>query len=189
MSTRVDSVNRIILALLGTALLALAALGVARGLGRLGQAPPSQPLLDAERVLAGDWWVMPVVAVLALVLALLSLRWLVAQVTRERLRHLEVDATRSGGDTWLRTAAIAEAVEREVQSHPGVAKARMTLEGRPSRHRHRLVVTLTDRADIPAVRQGLTATTIPQLRRALDFDQSEIDVEFVLAPRERRRLR
>lgn len=191
MGTRVDRANRVILALLGTALLALASLGLARSLGWLGQSPPAEPLLPADGAVAATdaWWVRPAVAALAFALALLCVRWLVAQAQRERVRHLEVDPSRNGGDTWLRTAGLAEAVEAEVEGYPGVDSARMTLVGTSGRHRHRLVVTLSDRADINAVRALVTSTTIPHLHRALDFDPPDVDVELVLAPRERRQLR
>lgn len=193
MGSRVDSVNRVVLALLGLTLLALAALGLARGLGLLGVYPPTEPLL-ADGVLpdawADGWWAVPSIIALALVLALLSLRWLLHQLSRDRVRHLEVDPTRRGGETWLRAPAVAEAVEQEVEKIPGVDSATMRLTGTAGRHRHRLVVNLNDRADVAAVRSSLTTTTVPQIRRSLDFEQPDVDVELVLAsPRERRRLR
>ena len=45
------------------------------------------------------------------------------------------------------------------------------------------------RADIDSVRAQLTARTIPNIQRALDFESPELDIELVLAPRERLGLR
>lgn len=187
MTTRVDRTNRVLLALLGTALLAAGGLGLARSLGWINKAPTTQSVLPpvASPAWAEDWWFWPAVAATALVVALLCLWWLLAQASRERLRHLEVDPSRAGGDTWLSAAPIAEAVEREVESYPGVGNARMQLLGTPGRHRHRLVVSLTDRADIDSVRAQLTARTIPNIQHALDFDQPNLEIELVLSPRER----
>jgi hypothetical protein len=192
MGSRVDLVNRVVLAVMGTALIALAALGLARGLGRMGAAPSSDPILADDRSLpawADAWWVVPSITALALILALLSCRWLLEQLRRDGVRQLEVDPTRRGGDTWLRAPALAEAVEQEVERLPGVESAAMRLTGTRGRHRHRLVVTLNDRADVPAVRSSVTTTTVPRIHRCLDFEQPDVDVELVLAPRERRRLR
>lgn len=191
MTTRVDRSNRVLLGLLGTALLAAGGLGVARSLGWIGPVATTDGVLppDAAPAWAGDWWFWPAVAAIAFVIALLCLAWLVAQASTERLRHLEVDPSRAGGDTWLRAAPIAEAVEGEVTRIPGVDNAKMQLLGTPGRHRHRLVVSLNDRADIDSVRAQLTAHTIPNVHQALDFDDTKLDIELVLASRDRPRPR
>lgn len=190
MTYRIDRTNRVLLALLGTTLLVAGGLVLARSLGLLGSMSAAEPVLPAEVVapVADSPWFWAAVAAIALVIALLSLWWLVAQTSRDRLRHLEVDPTRSGGETVLRAASIADAVEQEVESYPGVDRCTMQLIGKAGRHRHRLVVSLTDRADIDSVRSQLTARTIPNIRRALDFDDPEMDIELVLAPRRRRQL-
>ena len=109
MATKVDRTNRVLLALLGTALLAAGALGLARSLDWIGPAVPTASVLppDASPAWAEDWWFWPAVAATALVLCLLFLWWLLAQASSERLRHLEVDPSRAGGDTWLSAAPIA----------------------------------------------------------------------------------
>ena len=187
MPTRVDRTDRLVLALLGTALLAAGGLGLARSLHWIGSASTTGSVLprDATPAWVEGWWFWPAVAATALLVALLSLWWLVAQASTERLRHLEVDPSRAGGETWLRAAPLADAVEQEVSRYPGVDSARMQLLGTPGRHRHHLVVSLTDRADIDSVCAQLTAHTIPNLHDALDFDHPNLEIELVLSPRER----
>ena len=187
MSTRVDRSNRVLLGLLGTALLAAGGLGLARSLGWIGPVATTDGVLplDAAPTWAEDWWFWPAVAAIAFVVALLCLRWLVAQASTERLRHLDVDLSQPGGDTWRHAAPLAEAVEDEVTRIPGVDNAKLQLLGTPGRHRHHLVVSLNDRADIDSVRAELTAHTIPNLHHALDFDDTKLEIELVLAPRGR----
>lgn len=190
MSSRVDRTNRTVLAVLGLVLLAAGGLGLARSLSWIGEDTTTGSVLprDSTPAWTTEWWFWPAIGVGALVVAVLCAWWLVSQVSTERLGHLEVDPSRSGGDTWLKASSIAEAVQDEVEGYPGVSDARMQLLGTPGRHRHRLVVSLTDRADVDSVRQRLTSRTIPNIHRALDFDHPELEIELVLAPRERRRL-
>lgn len=190
MSTAVDRANRILLGLLGLALLAGGALGLARSLGWIAGST-NEPVLPAGTVLtiSDEWWFWPAVAAVCLALVLLCLWWLLAQVRSDRVRQLEVDPTRTGGETWLRSGAVEQAVVDEVEGITGVRGARMALLGSPEQHRHRLVVDLTDRADVDAVRDQLTTRIIPDVRHSLDFEDPQLEIELVLAPGERRRLR
>lgn len=187
MNTRVDRTNRVLLALLGTILLALGGLGLAGSLELIGPASNSGSVLppDAAPAWAQDWWFWPAVAAIALVVTVGSAWWLVGQLRSDRLRHLDVDPRSAGGDTWMHAAPIAEAVENEVNSFPGVDSAKMSLLGTPDRHRHRLVVSLNDRADIDSVRSQLTTRTVPNIAQALDFDNPKLDIVLVLARSER----
>lgn len=190
MPSRIDRVNRSMLVLLGLVLLLGGAAALALSLGAFGAARSHQPVLPAEasRFIRDNPWFWWAVGALCVVVALLALRWLIGQLHTSRLNFLDVEPDRSQGETVLRAGAIADAVEHEVAGYPGVQGASMRLAGTPARHRHRLTVDLDDRADITAVRRRLTTQTVPNLRRALDFDDPALDIRLVLAPRQRRRI-
>ncbi|WP_228471590.1 alkaline shock response membrane anchor protein AmaP, partial [Streptomyces alkaliphilus] len=78
------------------------------------------------------WWWPVVIGVLAL-LVLLTAWWALAQLRRGRRRELSLDEDRV---TVLRGAALEEAVTEEIESLPGVERARVALEG--GRHGPRL---------------------------------------------------
>ena len=190
MPSVVDRVNRTLLALLGLLLLAVGVLVLLLGFGVFGTGRAEQTVLtDDESTFITDnpwfWWA---VAAVCVVVALLCLRWLLGQLSTSRVPELEVEPDHSDGRTMLQAGAIAGAVEDEVRSYPGVADAALRLQGTRGDHRHLLTVALDERADVDAVRRALTAETVPHLRQALDFEDPQIDIRLVLAPRRRRRI-
>lgn len=190
MTSRIDRVNRILLAVVGLVLVVGGAMALALGIGLFGSSHAHHPVIpDGLTTFIRDnpwyWWA---VAAVCIVVALLMLRWLTAQLHTNRLSHLNVEPVRRDGETVLQAGAISDAVEHEVKSFSGVSGASMQLLGQPSSHRHQLTVALDERADINAVRSRLTRQTVPNLRRALDFEDSQLDIRLTLPPRSRRRI-
>ena len=190
MSSRVDQANRTLLILLGLLLLLGGGAGLALSFGAFGAQNAATPVIADElsRFIADNWWYWWAVAALATIVALIMVRWLLAQLHTSRLSHLDVEPDRSNGETVLRGGAIADGVEHEVRGFLGVKDASLQLQGNPASHRYHLTVDLDPRADVDAVRGRLTTHTVPNIRRALDFEDPVIAIRLVLADRTRRRL-
>ncbi len=151
-------VNRVLMGLCGLVLLGfglaatMAALDLPR---RWGFTPPSWwswrgpddvLLTRADRVqwrAEGWWW--PVVIGGLSVLVLLSLWWLLAQLRRKRLTEVLVDSG-DGVGALLRGRAMEEVVTAEVETLPGVERARVTLVGRRNQPRARVGLLLAPQA-------------------------------------------
>jgi len=190
MNSRIDRVNRTLLVLIGLSLLLAGVAALALGFGWFGSTVAHKPVIpDAFSTFIGNnlwyWWA---VAALCVLIALLMLRWMIAQLHTSRLTHLHVEPDRRDGETVLQAGAIADAVEHEVEGFLGVSGASMRLLGTPSNHRHQLTVVLDERADIDAVRSRLSRQTVPNFRQALAFDDPQLDIRLVLAPERRRRI-
>jgi hypothetical protein len=190
MPTRIDRVNRFLLAAIGLVLIVGGGLVLALGISLFGSSRADQPVIPAgvTAFIQENPWFWWAVAALCVVVALLALRWLIAQLHTSSLSHLNVEQDRRDGETVLQAGAISDAVEHEVQAMSGVSSASMQLLGQPSSHRHTLKVVLDDRADISAVRSRLSRQTVTNLRRALDFDDPKLDISIALPARSRRRV-
>ncbi|MBB2913867.1 hypothetical protein FHS43_005176 [Streptosporangium becharense] len=167
--------NRLGLLLTGLPLLVLGALGVARSLGALPRAwvPAGGPVLDAPTRAAfarqgpWPWWV---VAAVAVALALLGLRWLLAQTRRHRLDGMRLDGG-PAGITELRTRGVTDALAAEVAAHPSVLDASAALVGTQARPVVRLRVLVTEDARMDAVREQLGEVAVPHVRQALETER------------------
>ncbi len=190
MSSRVDHANRTLLILIGLLLLVAGAAGLALSFEAFGADAAASAVIPNElsQFIADNPWYWWAVVAVAIIMALLMLRWLIAQLHSTRLSHLDVEPDRSSGETVLRGGAIADGVEHEVQSFLGVQDASLRLQGTQASHRYHLTVDLNERADVDAVRTRLTTQTVPNMRRAQDFEEPAIDIRLVLADRNRRRL-
>lgn len=135
-------VNRVLLGLVGLALLCVGGGVLATGLGV--SVPSWWPYTGRKDVLLSDadrdrwreqsWWWPVVIAVLA-ALVLLTLWWLLSQLRRARLAEVLVD-TGDGEGALLRGRAMEDVLESEARSLDGVARARVRLTGgapRPGR--------------------------------------------------------
>ncbi len=179
MSPRVNGVNRTVEAVLALLLLAAGGLGLALSFGAFGDR--DQPLLpQTMREFAQDrpwfWWA---VAAACLVLALLGLRWLLAQLRTDRIGRLDLETDDRDGLTTVHTSALADAVEADAAGLRGVAGASAYVLDRGGR-RLSLAVDLTDYADIAEVRQGLEDRVVGHARQALDDPELPVDIELRL---------
>ncbi|MFD9306595.1 alkaline shock response membrane anchor protein AmaP [Streptomyces sp. NPDC060048] len=156
---RLAVVNRILLALLGLALLAA---GVVLLTASWPLGGPHEPLLTAQERRSLPWWA--VVAVLG-VCVLLALWWLLSQLRRARLAAVLVD-TGDGSFAVLRGRALEEAVAADVRGTvEGVAHCRVALRGRRHSPALRLAMELEPHA-VPA--DAMAALAGPVLARARD---------------------
>lgn len=177
MNDRINGVNRAVLALLGLLLLAGGGLGLAWSFGVFGSG--RHPLLppavsDVFRTRSWIWWV---IAVACLVLALLSLRWLLAQLRTDRIGRLDLTEDDRDGQLTVSAGALTDAVQTEVTGLRGVTAASAHLRDRRGR-RLTLTVELADYADIAEVRNALEERVVAHARQAIDDPVLPVDIEL-----------
>ena len=177
MNARVDAGNRVALTLLAVLLLVAGGLGLAKSFGAFGD--PDQPVLpQGLRDVAGDqpwfWWA---VAAGCLLLALLALRWLIAQLHTDRVARLDLTTDDRDGLTVCHAGALTDAVENEAETLRGVSAASAHLRDARGR-RLTLGVDLTDYADIAEVRRALEDRVVDHARQAIADPALPVDIEL-----------
>ncbi|WP_156724336.1 alkaline shock response membrane anchor protein AmaP [Streptomyces apocyni] len=150
------TVNRVLLGVVGLALLVLGGAVLATGLGApmpswwLYDGPGDVLLSDADRTRwrdAGWWW--PVVFAVLVALVLVTLWWLLAQARRGRLAEVLVDSG-DGQGALLRGRALERVMVDEAEALEGVRRAQVTLTGKrgtPEAHVHLLLEAHAEPAD------------------------------------------
>ncbi len=176
-----DAVNRTVLFIIGLLLAAAATLGLVAGSGRLAGARPDDPVVAVgwaayTREHAWVWWAM---AAIALFLAWIGLRWLLAQLQTDRVSRMDLTGDTSDGLTVVHAGAIADAVQAQAARVPGVARTSASLHG-PAPHQLHLVVDLTDRADLAQVRDAMATGVANDARAALGQPQLPVDLHLRL---------
>jgi hypothetical protein len=167
-------VNRFLLGLLGLLLLIAGAGAAALHLGLV-------PRIDRDAALVPGTalpptWVLVVIAAAAVVVALLCLRWLIAQVPRRRVATWRW--ADDAGATRITTATAAAPFAEEVTSYPGVRKVEAALTGPHTAPRLALVVRAHGDADLRGIRRRIDDEGLPRLREALGTPGLHATVEF-----------
>ncbi|WP_031464826.1 hypothetical protein [Sciscionella sediminilitoris] len=168
--------NRTLLAILGLVLLAAGAFA-------LGTATGVLPLLgkDSElvpRLAVPPEWVSIVVAVVAVLLGLLCLRWIFAQLGRKPANTtLRLEEPESAGSTSLSTSVAVTPLAAEIGAYPGVCKAAARLDGKRSEPVLHLTVSVTHEAPLSAIRERIAGEAVPRLKRALGFERLPVTIE------------
>ncbi|GAA2849282.1 hypothetical protein GCM10010517_06600 [Streptosporangium fragile] len=186
--------NRLGLLIVGLALLIPGALGLARSLGALPRAwaPADEPLVGDQvrdafaRYDPWPWWA---IAASAAVLALLGLRWLLAQARRRRLDGIRLDGG-PAGITEVRTGGVTDAMAAEVAAHPSILDAHAAMVGTNARPAVRLRMVVAENTPMSAVREQLGGVAIPRMRQALEAERlpAVARVNLEDAPHPRRTL-
>ncbi len=184
MSARgVNLANRTVLVLLALLLLAAAVVGLAIGfqVRAAGVTLPgsNDPVLSTKQLTAANdsawlWWV---IAAVCLVIALLALRWLLAQFATDRAGHLDLTDNYREGTTTLTAAAIGDAVAAEAKTYPGIEDASAHLRERPGRTLV-LTVDIAQYADLNTVRTRLEQDAVAHVRHAIDEPDLPVHIEF-----------
>lgn len=164
--------NRALITLIGAALAAAGLAVVALGVGLLAPDQRRRPVIDTpvDDFVADHAWFWPVVAVAAAIVALLSLRWLLAQVTSNRVHSLALEEDDDQGRTRLRSDALTQALVREIEGYRGVDRAQAHLSGSSTEPRLTLQVALDGRADVAEVHRRVSDDAVAHARGALSVD-------------------
>ncbi|WP_329787043.1 alkaline shock response membrane anchor protein AmaP [Lentzea sp. DG1S-22] len=169
--------NRFLLGLLGLVLLVAGGGALAITLGHVPRVDRGAVLVPGTALPpTGVLWVVAAVAVL---LALLCLRWLVAQVPRR-----EVTSWRwadEAGATRLSTSTAVAPFADEVTAYPGVRKVDAELTGPHTAPRLALVVRAHGDADLRDIRRRIDDEGLPRLREALEAPELPTTIEFRIA--------
>ncbi|WP_283137213.1 alkaline shock response membrane anchor protein AmaP [Rhizohabitans arisaemae] len=177
--------NRLGLTLVGLVLLAVGGLALALGLGAFGRTVAAQPILTRQTAAFAQQqaWFWPAVAALAVIVALLGLRWLFTQVRLDRMRRMRLDSDPSGV-TEMDSATVTNALAEEVGRYPQVRGAHAVLAGSPDRPRLRLNLQTEPDADLGALLNRVTDQALPHLRNALEVDRlpTVAKIDFTTAP-------
>lgn len=188
MTSRVDRINRVLLVLLGLLCLAGGIVVLLLSYRVFGTGTARQPLLrPATRGFAdrNSGWFWLAVAIGTLIIALLALRWLLAQLSVARVGALEVD-DHPLGRTSVSTGGLSEAVQAEVQAYHGVDHASAHFYQTSTRPRLRLDVRLLPTADPGAVRTRLESEALAHVARATGRKDLTSLVRLQIADRQRR---
>lgn len=188
MRARIDSVNRVLLTLLGLIALAGGVVILLLSVRVFGDSQADQPVLRqstrdfAER----NQWLWIAIGVGAGILALLALRWLLAQAATQRVGSLSLEPNRKTGRTKLSTNALGEAVEDEVERIRGVDRASARVLGSSTDPTLRLDVKVADDGDLGYIRSRIEEDTVPHARQAVGMGRLPVWVRFAVNNEQKR---
>jgi hypothetical protein len=180
---RPDRLNSTVLSLLGIALVAAGAYGLARGYGAFGDARASDPVLtDDVRsfVSRNAGWFWPVAAMVSVLVAWLGLRWLLAQLTSPTVSHLPVRADGPGHTDLVASGATA-ALAADIEEYPGVRSARARLVSDHPSPEVDVTVDVADDADVADVRRRIEQHALARFRSALELSELRTHLHVRLA--------
>jgi len=183
--------NRFGLGLIGVLLIIGGVLALVRGVGLLPGLSADRPLLssDERNFAQSHSWFWYVVAVIAVLIALLAVRWLFVQGRRGAVRLLRIDAD-PVGRTRLSARAVSKAVERDIGRKRGIRRVTASLVGSPSAPSLRLSVMADPRCDWMELRTGITEDVLRDLAHSLELDRlpAVIRIRFATTSTETREL-
>ncbi|HTJ76459.1 MAG TPA: hypothetical protein VL337_13970 [Acidimicrobiales bacterium] len=186
-----DRLNGAVLTLLGVALVAVGAYGLARGYGAFGDARAHDPVLtdDVRAFVARNaGWFWPVAAMAAVLVAWLGLRWLLAQLTPTGVARLRVRADGPGRTELVASGATA-ALAADIEGYPGVRGARARMVADHPAPEVAVTVDVADDADVAALRRRVEEHAVPRFRAALELGELRTNLHLRLAEPPPRRLR
>ena len=181
--------NRLGLALTGIVLLAGGGYLIARSLGVFGSGQAQDPIYTDS---TASWihdqrpWFWIVLALAAVILAVLVIRWLLVQLRSDTLNRIALDtdtADHDSGRADLPASALTTAVGEEIDSYPGVSKVHAALAGNPDQPELRLKVTINPDADLARVRHRITTEALAHARTALDTDHLPTQLRLTVGRR------
>ncbi|MCQ8829901.1 alkaline shock response membrane anchor protein AmaP [Streptomyces malaysiensis] len=184
--------NRVLLALLGLVLLGGGLLVLAGGADiyrRLRLTPPGGwplttphnvliPRADQIRWTVQDWWWLSAIAALTL-LMLLALWWLLSQPRRRHSRRLSVGHAPRGTVT-VNDHALRDALTTDLDTLPGVRRARARFLGPPTHPRARIGLVLNPGSTPRHVLEDLRDAT-DRARQSAGWDRLPTDVRLGVA--------
>ena len=166
-----DRTNRILLIVFALLLLAVGLDAGAASIGVYGTDTKNSTLMDnptGHYFGAHGVWLWPVIAVAALIIGLLALRWLIALLfSTDRSGDLLIKSSTGAGRTTLANRALTDAVVGEIEGYRGVDSAQARLIGDPDDPELVVRAVLEETADLTALRQRIETEALTHARQAL----------------------
>jgi len=188
-----DRTNRVVLLVVAVIMVVGGGLLAALSWGAFGTARAQLNLTD-NRIPGfvgrhGNWfWI--VVAIIAVLVALLALRWLLAILaSTDRVADLVVATDGPPGRTLVVADALTDAVADEVAGYRGVQAARARLIGHPSTPVLVVTATLEDGCPFGEVRGHIESGALVHARSAVGRPDLAIQLDLDVAPKSGARLR
>ena len=185
-----DRLNRVLLTLLGALLVGLGTLGLLRGggvIGGEGTDPVISRWLRAESR-EREVLLLSLLAAAAVLLIFLGLRWVLAQLPKDRaVGDVRLGKTDHATRIEVSAKAIAEALATDVRGLGGVtdASARVVRENPLTIH---LDVSLEEGTDLTAVSQAIVGRPKRRLLEALEVPDVDLRARLKLAQPAARRV-
>jgi hypothetical protein len=166
-----DRTNRTMLILFALLLIAVGLDAGAASIGVYGTSTKNSTLMDnptGRYFGAHGVWLWPVVAVAALIIGLLALRWLIALLfSTDRSGDLLIHPSTGAGRTTLANGALTDAVVGEIEGYRGVNAVRARLIGDPEDPELVVTAGLEETADFTGLRQRIETEALTHARQAV----------------------
>lgn len=180
-----DRTNRFALLLFGLLCLVAGAAAMALSVGLFGTAPAKKPLFDnkiSTYVGRHGTWLWAAAAVLAVLVALLMIRWIATLLlSTDRSGDLEIRHDHHDGKSVLKPSALTNAVVAEIQGYRGVDSARARALGDTDELELALSVTVDKAENLTAVRQRIETEAVHHARAALDRPSLPVLLDLTVA--------
>ena len=114
-------------------------------------------------------WVAAIMLIIGVIIGVLGLLWIIAQIPRKNTAgayRLHDDG--SQGFTLCDPSVLSAAVEKQINTLPGVITSAALLRGTARAPDLTLKVTVNDRADVQDVIHRIQTSTLPELANALE---------------------
>ncbi|MBT2586539.1 hypothetical protein [Arthrobacter sp. ISL-95] len=182
--------NRTWLLILGILALAGGVLTLLAANGTLHAMSPAMPAAESP-VVTGDLhtvfepaYVTAIVLVAGVLIGALGLSWILAQIPRRNpadTYRLHQDP--ASGTTLCDAAALASAVENQINTLPGVVGSSALLRGTAMEPDLTMKITVNNRADIQDVLHRINTTVIPDLSTALETPLRRTGIQIEISGR------
>ncbi len=179
-----DRTNRTALTAFAVLLVAAGAAALMASVGAFGRGFAKKPLFAnqvSEYIGRHGSWIWAAAALLALLVALLALRWIATLLlSTDRAGDIAVVGDRARGVSLVRPGAISSALTAELNTYRGVDSAKARVLGDSTAPRLVVAVVATRNADLTRLRRRIESVALVHARTALDNPALPIQLDLAV---------
>ncbi|MDQ6938112.1 MAG: alkaline shock response membrane anchor protein AmaP [Actinomycetota bacterium] len=179
-----DRTNRTALTAFAVLLVAAGVAALMASVGAFGRDFAKKPLFAnqvSEYIGRHGSWIWAAAAVLALLVALLALRWIATLLlSTDRAGDIAVAGDRARGVSLVRPGAISTALTAELNTYHGVDSAKARVLGDSTAPRLVVAVVATRNADLTRLRRRIESVALVHARTALDDPALPIQLDLAV---------